>query len=296
MIRALGTSLDRFDPNAPGRLCRRRERWLDAMPAPDAPLLERLVVSGASFSDAGAEDARRGLACAGVDAGDVLAALTPGRSLVAFAMSGDPRCVPETVTWQEDWTMPLAAGRRRVPVVRWLAPCAPSDVAAWVAGEREGIACPRADGFLVACHDDPAKPSAGLLDALSALSGFSMTEEPPVQRYLAPAIPSVLRHADGLVLLHEDKHAALLALYAAQELPDPSCLSTLARDAGALYVPFDIPPMLARWDRAIWDLQQRWDSRRDGEFPVPPVERGRRNRRAGGREAAATGETDSAEE
>ena len=296
MIRALGTCLDRFDPDAPGRLCRRRERWLDAMPAPGAPLLERLVISGATFSDAGAEDARRGLACAGVDAGAVLAALFPDVSLVAFAMAGDARTVPDSVAWQEDWVLPLAAGRRRVPAVRWLAPCAPSDVTAWVAGERDGIACPRADGFLVGCHDDPAKPSAALLDALQALAGFAMAEEPPAQRYLAPAIPSVLRHADALVLLHEDKHAPLLALYAAQQLPDPALLAPVARDAGALHVPFDIPPMLARWDRAIWDLQQRWDSRRDGEFPVPPFERGRRGRRGREGEEAGAGVAGAVEE
>ena len=93
--------------------------------------------------------------------------------------------------------------------------------------------------------------------AAGIAAGFAMAEEPPAQRYLAPAIPSVLRHAGALVLLHEDKHAPLLALYAAQELPDPSVIAPIARDAGALYVPFDIPPMLARWDRAIWDLQQR---------------------------------------
>jgi hypothetical protein len=296
MIRALGTCLDRFDPDAPGRLCRRRERWLDAMPSPGAPILERLVISGATFTDAGAEDARRGLSCAGVDAGDVLPALFPDVALVAFAMAGDPRTVPDAAVWQEDWTLPLAAGRRRVPAVRWLAPCGPADVSAWIAGERDGVACPRADGFLVGCVDDVSHPSPALLDALHALAGFAMAEEPPAQRYLAPAIPSVLRHADALVLLHEDKHAPLLAVYAAKELPDPSVLAPIARDAGALYVPFDIPPMLARWDRAIWDLQQRWDSRRDGEFPVPPVERGRRARRGREGEAAGAGDAGAVEE
>ncbi|MEN9787041.1 MAG: hypothetical protein RLZZ299_2305 [Pseudomonadota bacterium] len=296
MIRALGTCLDRFDPDAPGRLCRRRERWLEAMPSPGAPILGRLVISGATFTDAGAEDARRGLSCAGVDAGDVLAALFPDSALVAFAMAGDPRTVPESAAWQEDWSLPLAAGRRRVPAVRWLAPCAPADVSAWIAGERDGVACPRADGFLVGCHDDVSRPSSDLLDALHALAGFALAEEPPAQRYLAPAIPSVLRHADALVLLHEDKHAPLLAAYATQELPGPSVLAPVARAAGALYVPFDIPPMLARWDRAIWDLQQHWDSRRDGEFPVPPVVRGRRGRRAGDAAGAAAGDVGAVEE
>ena len=43
-------------------------------------------------------------------------------------------------------------------------------------------------------------------------------------------------------------------------------------DAKPLFVPFAIPPMLARWDRALWDLRQDWDAELRGEFPVPAGE------------------------
>ena len=34
---------------------------------------------------------------------------------------------------------------------------------------------------------------------------------------------------------------------------------------------FAIPPMLARWDRALWELRQDWDEATRGEYPVPPA-------------------------
>ena len=37
-------------------------------------------------------------------------------------------------------------------------------------------------------------------------------------------------------------------------------------------MPFAIPPMLARWDRALYELRMDWDPEHDGEFPVPPAE------------------------
>ena len=36
-----------------------------------------------------------------------------------------------------------------------------------------------------------------------------------------------------------------------------------------LFVPFSIPPMLARWDRAIRDLRREWDEESSGIFPIP---------------------------
>ena len=30
--------------------------------------------------------------------------------------------------------------------------------------------------------------------------------------------------------------------------------------------------MLARWDRALWELRQHWDPETQGDYPVPPAE------------------------
>ena len=89
------------------------------------------------------------------------------------------------------------------------------------------------------------------------------------------------------MLVHQDKHNYSLGFYANERTSSREALERLARARGALPVPFAIPPMLARWDRALWELRQGWDERTQGEFPVPPAfEAGRRARWAGRREAA----------
>ena len=72
-----------------------------------------------------------------------------------------------------------------------------------------------------------------------------------------------------VILVHQDKHAPCLALYRDGPFEQPERLSELASDVGALPVPFAIPPMLARWDRALWELRQEWHEVEQGEFPVP---------------------------
>ena len=274
MVRALGISDTPFDPSRPDRLCRGRERWVDAVDAPATPLW-RLVASGATFSDASAEDALRGFVHSGIDAGAFLGASFPKAPLAAFCEAGDPRALPSTMWVEEDWMRPLVTGRRQTPAVRWLAPCAPAQVAPWMAGEVEGVACPRADGFLVGVRG--ATPE--LLAALYALVGQQSIEERTVARYDASAIPAVLQHCTALVLLHEDKHGPVLAIYTNEPTECAGTIDWLARESGAVNVPFEIPPMLARWDRAIWKLQEQWEPDTDGEFPVPPAEDTRRSRR-----------------
>jgi hypothetical protein len=144
-----------------------------------------------------------------------------------------------------------------------------------MAGEADGIACPRADGFVVGVRG--ATPE--LVAALYALVGQQTVEERPYARYDVSAIAGVLAHCTALVLLHEDKHGPALAVYTTEPTDCAGTVDWLARESGAVNVPFEIPPMLARWDRAIWKLQEQWEPDTDGEFPVPPAEDSRRSRR-----------------
>jgi hypothetical protein len=298
MFRALGISDDLFDPNHPHRLCRGRERWIEHEPL-ETPVerVQRLVISGATFSDMRAHDASRGLVRAGVDAGGLLAAIFPGAPLAAFCEAGDPRALPPTTWSEEDWSQPLEAGRRRVPAVRWIAPCAPAQVSAWMHGPREDVpesgGVPRADGFLVGV----TRVTAELQDALFALVGQQALEDRPWHRYDPTAIPRVLAHASALVLLHEDKHEPALAIYTKDPTEAIGAIEWVARQAGALPVPFTFPPMLARWDKALHMLQLQWDPGTEGEFPVPPAEDTRpwRNRGAA-RRAQEQASSEGAEE
>ena len=296
MIRAFGFCNDTFDTHAHGRLCRGRERWIEGLPDTTPTKVARTVVSGAIFSDDSARDAKRGFCYSGVGAGALLRGLFPGSRIFGFCEAGDPRALPSELVVEEDYVRPIAGGLRFEPAVRWVAPVRnPEDVDTWIEGEKEGIAAPRADGFVV-LHT-PIKPA--LVEALFYLVGYGDPDDRPARRYAAAAIPQVLEHVKALVLLHLDKHAPAMAIYSKEPLESDGLLDLTARAAGAFPVPFAIPPMLARWDCALYELRMDWDPEQDGEFPVPPADDagGRwsaRRRHAGGgaepEEAAAGGE------
>jgi hypothetical protein len=268
MVRAFGFCNDVFDTGSPGRLCRGRERWIEGLPDAPRVRLARTVCSGAVFSDDSARDARRGFAFSGVNGGTLLESLFPGESLHAFCEAGDPLALPPTMLLEEDWTRPLHGGQRSAPAVRWIAPARSEDVDPWIAGERDGLACPRADGFVIGARavDEP------LADALFRLVGFSEPDVVPATKYCTEGIGAVLEHARAVVLLHLDKHGPTVAIYAKDPLESDGILDLTARAAGAFPVPFAIPPMLARWDRALYELRMDWDAEQDGDFPVPPAD------------------------
>lgn len=270
MIRAFGFCNDTFDPANPGRLCRGRERWIEALPDTPATRIHRTVCSGAVFSDDSARDARRGFKFSGVSAGGLLGTLFPKTKIYGFCEAGDPRALPATMAVEEDHVHAIAGGLRSAPAVRWIAKARPEEVDLWMAGETaEGLAAPRADGFVI-LDKDVVKPE--LAEALYRLVGFSDAEDRPARRYNPGAIAEVLAHARALVLLHLDKHGPALALYLNEALESDGLLDLAARGADAFPVPFAIPPMLARWDRALYELRMDWDPESDGEFPVPPAD------------------------
>lgn len=228
------------------------------------------MLSGAVFSDDSARDAQRGFSYSGVMAGRMLAALFPGHSIYGFAEAGDPRTVPANALLEEDWSRPVLAGTSRRPVVRWIAQARLDDVDDWMSGqlERDESTGPLADGFVVV----KGAMTEAIQNGIHLLVGFSDTSDRPVHRYAPTALVDLLAHARAVVLLHLDKHAPTLSIYTTERLNADDTLSLSARAAGAFPVPFAIPPMLARWDRALFELRMGWDPARDGEFPVPPAD------------------------
>ncbi|MFN7143948.1 MAG: hypothetical protein ACK4YP_09245 [Myxococcota bacterium] len=269
MIRAFGFCNDTFDPASPGRLCRGRERWIEPLPDTPSTTVFRTVCSGAVFSDDSARDAHRGFRYSGVGAGPLLAALFPRTKVYGFCENGDPRALPAEMALEEDHVHAIAGGARSEPAVRWIAKARPDDVDLWIDGEKDGLAAPKADGFVV-LDKDVLKPE--LIDAIYQLVGFSDADDRPARRYNPGALPLVLEHARAVVLLHLDKHAPALAIYTKEPLDSDGLLDLTARAAQAFPVPFAIPPMLARWDRALYELRMDWDPDSDGEFPVPPAD------------------------
>ena len=274
MVRALGYSIDAFHPSDPGRLCRGRERWVESLPTeePEATLY-RLVVSGATFSDETAADARRGLPFSGVVAGAVLFALFPGARFVAWCEEGHPRTVPDDAVLVEHYTLSRPGGALRTWRSRWVMPC-PTEASVDAAVEAGADAIAVLDGPAAAGDPLPAPLQA----ALFQLTGFRQ-DGVPARRFQPGALHDALEVARAIVLIHLDKHGPSPAIYTTTRPLPHDALRALAGGVGSLAVPFAIPPMLARWDRALWELRQDWDEAALGEFPVPPAVEGHRSRR-----------------
>ena len=81
----------------------------------------------------------------------------------------------------------------------------------------------------------------------------------------------ILDHCKALICVHQDKHGPAIGVYSREEMDCTTELRALALEANCLPVPFAIPPMLARWDRALYELRVGWDEEELGEFPVPPA-------------------------
>lgn len=266
MIRALGFSQEMFNPSRPGRLCRGRERWIEPYPLePEPERVHRLVLTGATFSDDSARDAQRGLHHSGIELAQVLAILFPRKALLAFTEDGHPADLPEQAEGIEAYLGFRAGGHSRETLVRWHQE---------VSGLRELRALlgddPRAEtvrGFVTLAGGEDLDL---LLDKLFLLTGMSTLDSPPA-RFQPAALPEVLELVRAVVLLHRDKHGTAVGVYSREAVRAEGRIEALCDKHGVLQVPFAIPPMLARWDRALSELRQSWVESRDDEFPVPPA-------------------------
>jgi hypothetical protein len=279
MVRAMGFSNAPFNPFDAGRLCRGRERWIEPWEAEededDDTRVHRLVVSGALFTDLSAADALRGLPHAGVDPASVITQLFPRKPLLAFMEDGHPADIPEEALGVEMYDGYRAGGRVEGALVRWYQRVSGvKAVRALLAPAPEGSQIPapedRLRGFAVlegSTVDDTA-----LFDELFALVGFSTRDSPPA-RFQPAALPELVEKVRALVLVHRDKHGLALGIYSREPLDVQAKLATLAEKADCLLVPFAIPPMLARWDRALSELRATWEGGPEA-FPVPEPEGG----------------------
>ncbi|MFT6145434.1 MAG: hypothetical protein ACJAZO_005109 [Myxococcota bacterium] len=264
MVRAVGFSHNEFNPAKPGRLCRGRERWIEPWFVDDAPeAIHRLVVSGAAFEDDSARDALRGVDHAGLDMVTVVAGLYPRKEFLAFVEDGHPADIPEDAEHVELYDSYRAGGREAVVGVRWVQRV--TGVHNLRVLLESGIGVERIRGF---CVIKAGTDIEALLEPLFLLVGMSTRDSPPA-RFQPLALPEVLDHVDAVLLMHRDKHGHALGVYTRQILDAEAKLKKLADRKKSMLISFAIPPMLARWDRAIAEAKAVWDPETDGEFPVP---------------------------
>ena len=79
-------------------------------------------------------------------------------------------------------------------------------------------------------------------------------------------------------------------MYSVEALDTGERMAPLCDQTETLLVPFAIPPMLARWDRALAEMKAKWEQEKEIPFPVPESgepsrwdSRGRRRNRKRGR-------------
>ena len=278
MVRALGYSHGHFEPARPGRLCRGRERWIQGWDEDELPRLHRVVVSGAAFSDDSARDAHRGVNCAGIDVGTLVMSLFPGKTLVGFREEGELGRIPDEVPYDDEvqFLVPRRGGAWFEPCQRFRLTIDDPDRLG------ELLVEDAVDGLLVGA-DLPLTPE--LEEALFLLGGMGDASGYPVRRFSPLGLVEVLRHVDAIICVHLDKHGPALGVYTLEPVDLRGELEASVEDVGALAVPFAIPPMLARWDRALQELRVSWMKNRDDEFPVPPADEPTRWSRLGRRVA-----------
>jgi len=260
MNKALGYSQTLFDPQSPGRLCRGRERWVESFPDDENHGVERLVISGAEFSDDTARDARRGLPFAGVTCGGLLGYLFPDQPLLAFCEQGQIGDAPADAVAIEPHLQPRYGGRRMDRCVRWRAPVSGAEAIDALIGKSSTAV----DGFV----PWQGELSTELEEALFLLTGCGERLGFPQRRFQPAALPVLLELVPWVVLVHLDKHGPALGIYSLKALGLHGALDEAGAEFDTLSVPFSIPPMLARWDRALYELRQVWPA--GTEFPVPP--------------------------
>ncbi|MFT7520645.1 MAG: hypothetical protein ACI9MC_002795 [Kiritimatiellia bacterium] len=264
MMHALGYSHTEFDASRPGRLCRGRERWIEPFEIEGPVLMHRLVISGATFTDDSARDALRGVQFSKVPVPALIASLFPRRPMLAFMEDGHPADIPDGADGVEVYLGHRAGGRVVEPVVRWRQVVGGVRDLRRIMGDEAGGDMVR--GFAVL--NDADDVDEDLQDVLFALVGMSTLDSPPA-RYQPSILHEVLERCKALILLHRDKHGPALGIYSRDQIKTDGRLEGLSDKAGALLVRFAIPPMLARWDRALAETRQVWMDERDVEFPVP---------------------------
>jgi len=295
MIHALGFCHDKFKLNDPGRLCRGRERWIQPWPL-EAPLsVHRLVISGAAFSDDSARDAVRGINHSKVNLAAIIAALFPKEDLYSFTEDGHPADIPDETDDLEVYVGYRAGGQQSEPMVRWRKRVKGAEAIGEALGDDHELE--RVRGFAVLSKEVDLST---LSDLLYELTGMSTVDSPPA-RFQPAALETLLTHVHAMVLLHRDKHGPSLGVYSSEPIETDGRLDPLCEETETLLVPFAIPPMLARWDRALAEMKASWEADRQEPFPVPESgepsrwdSRGRRRNRKRGRGKKSAAKEESA--
>jgi len=266
-VSCIGYSQTLFSILKPDRLCRGREHWIYQPDGIEEEMVFRTIISGTTIKDPEVRFLERGLRCSGKSMVDILSILFDEKRIVGWMEDGDPQKTPSDASGVELYQV----NRPHAPCNKWGARYElPVEPATWERAMELGV-----DVFLIEpqqrTKDElqrnlrsypplvdeeviPATLPEKVREALYLLVGHRNPQH-PIARFQARAIPDILSYCSAVVLMHHDKHDVCLGIYTeAQEFEIP--IARLREGLDVVVVPFSIPPMLARWDRALKELQK----------------------------------------
>jgi len=281
MPRAVGCSQTLFFSKKIGNLCRGKEWWIETEATPRDNSLHRIIVSGVDLQDERARIAKRGLSYSGTSVADFIHLLSQDQNLVAYVDDAFPSQIPNGSSGVEHYQMSRMGFALNSWFARWELTC--NSIESLCDAINKG-----ADLFLLNPQAPAKEEKSNFTGNLPAEYGHS-TEKTVLNeqlkkdvhrliggrqhlnagaRFLADALWDVLENCQAVILLHEDKHSRCLGIYSKESLAFVQQIQLYCERSETLFVPFSIPPMLARWDRAIRDLRREWNEEEQGLFPI----------------------------
>ncbi len=280
---AVGLSQTQFLSNKVGNLCRGKEWWIESEAAERSQELSRVIVSGVELQDERARQAKRGLSFSGRSLSEYISSLLVDNRIIACVEDGNLQNIPEGAAGVEVYQMSKLGFALDSWFVRWELECKTPDMIAIAIESGADLFLLNPQNIEQEAQDTEnysTIPSEFGSDAKPAILSASMKMNvhrliggrqylSSGARYVADAIWDVLEECNGVILLHEDKHSRCFGVYSKTDVGAAQHITAFCEQNDILIVPFSIPPMLARWDRAIRDMRRDWDETENGVFPIP---------------------------
>ena len=272
-ISCLGYSQTLFSTKRPERLCRGREFWIYQPEEVEDVSIFRTVISGTRMNRRYITSLSRGLRCTGKEIYPLLSVLFPERQLIGFVEEGIASKVPSQACGVEHYQLsrPFESNQKwfaryEIPVNdEWEEKLLDEGMDIIVIPKSTASKKTQINNPIPALVDEEIKASILSEDIRKSLFLLAGHRNPQNSYALfqAVGIAETLKHCEVLILLHRDKHDVCLGIYT-QEAPY-IIPKTALEELDFMLVPFSIPPMLARWERALQDLERNWKA--DTPFP-----------------------------
>ena len=271
-ISCLGYSQTSFSTKHPDRLCRGREFWIYQPEDVEDVSIFRTVISGTKIKGSRLLNIKRGLRCTGKDIYTLLTLLFPKKSLTGFVEEGIASNIPPNASGVELYQLsrPFESNKKwfaryEVPIDEQWKESLLDEGMDIILIPKEIERTAKINNPIPALVDDEIRESTlseAIRKSLFLLAGHRNPQN-SYALFQAIGIAEVLKYCEVLILLHRDKHDVCLGIYTSDEA---YILPKMALEAADfMLVPFGIPPMLARWERALQELERNWTK----ETPFP---------------------------